>query len=721
MWRRLKVRDGAWVDKVLVATLTASIGILLVGLFSWQSPFGSQIELSEGEVAPHDVVAPRQITYESQVLTERARARAASSVVDQYDSPDGRIRRQQIERAHEVLDFIGTVRADEFAPLELQTDYLLAITDLGLTPEQAEQTLSLSPSEWTQITTEVPATLDRIMREEIRESNVSLFRRRIPSISAADLADEPSAVVTTLVQALMRPNSFLNQTRTDDLRAKAAEDVAVQMVTLERNEVILRAGDVATAEQVEAMTQIGLLQDDWNWWVTLRGLMFTVVVLVVSGGALYRLRPRTFSCLQDYGLLVVMVVAGLLAAKFMLVPHDWLPYLFPLAALGMLVAVLIDLRVSVVIIMAFALIAHYLTRNNQPLVVYLALGSLLGAVILGRAERLSAFLWAGVAVAGANLVSMAAFRAPFEEFTPSRLAVLYLVVLLNGGLSASVALIGYLVLGNLFGITTSLQLTELSRPTHPLLRQLLLKASGTYHHTIVVSNLAERAAAAIGADAYLTRVGAYYHDIGKTVRPYFFAENMVDSASPHDKLDPLTSAQIIISHVSDGVDLATKYRLPERIKDFIREHHGRTLVKYFYVQAQHEAEAELDGAPVDEADFRYLGPCPRSKETAILFLADTCEAAVRAIHPATREELETLVNRLIDERVAEGELNDSNLTFRELQTTKEIFLQVLQGVHHPRIQYPEMVKRTPQPTNRETVGKGTPLPLPGGMEEPAGV
>ena len=296
MWRRLKVRDGAWVDKVLVATLTASIGILLVGLFSWQSPFGSQIELSEGEVAPHDVVAPRQITYESQALAGRARARAASSVVDQYDSPDGRIRRQQIERAHEVLDFIGTVRADEFAPLELQTDYLLAITDLGLTPEQAEQTLSLSPSEWTQITTEVPATLDRIMREEIRESNVSLFRRRIPSISAADLADEPSAVVTTLVQALMRPNSFLNQTRTDDLRAKAAEDVAVQMVTLERNEVILRAGDVATAEQVEAMTQIGLLQDDWNWWVTLRGLMFTVVVLVVSGGALYRLRPRTFGC-----------------------------------------------------------------------------------------------------------------------------------------------------------------------------------------------------------------------------------------------------------------------------------------------------------------------------------------------------------------------------------------------------------------------------------------
>ncbi len=322
-------------------------------------------------------------------------------------------------------------------------------------------------------------------------------------------------------------------------------------------------------------------------------------------------------------------------------------------------------------------------------------------------------------------LTFAAFRAPFSEFTPTRLFQMVMVLLLNGGLSASIAMIGYLVLGNLFGITTSLQLTELSRPTHPLLRQLLLKASGTYHHTIVVSNLAERAAAAIGADAFLTRVGAYYHDIGKTVRPYFFSENIVDNNSPHDKLDPLTSAQIIISHVSDGIDLANKYRLPQRIQDFIREHHGRTLVKYFYIQAEREAG---DNEIVDIADFSYLGPCPRSKETAILFLADTCEAAVRAVRPATREELEALVNRLIDERVTEGELNESNITFRELQTIKEVFLQVLQGVHHPRIQYPEPVRKaksgaasTGNGDLEGAAGQGNTIPLPGGVEEPAGV
>jgi cyclic-di-AMP phosphodiesterase PgpH len=341
---------------------------------------------------------------------------------------------------------------------------------------------------------------------------------------------------------------------------------------------------------------------------------------------------------------------------------------------------------------------------------------------------MTTFLWAALAVALCNVAAMAAFRAPFTDMPLPSLLQLLLVMALNGGLAASLALVGYLVLGNLFGIVTSFQLIELSRPTHPLLRQLLLKAPGTYHHTIVVSNLAERAAAAIGADAFLTRVGAYYHDIGKTVRPYFFAENIAEANSPHEKLDPLTSAQVIISHVSDGVDLANKYHLPERIQDFIREHHGSSLMKYFYVQAQREAGEQ---AEVAEEDYRYPGPNPRSKETAILLLADTCEAAVRAIRPATREDLELLVTRLIDERVAEGELSESDLTFNELRITKEIFLQVLQGVHHPRVQYPEPVKRdTPsaQPpvtppdggTSANGNGRSEPLPVPGGVEEAAG-
>ena len=325
------------------------------------------------------------------------------------------------------------------------------------------------------------------------------------------------------------------------------------------------------------------------------------------------------------------------------------------------------------------------------LLTYLGIGTLIGAVILGRVERLTAFLWAGMAITVSNLTVMASYHAPYSAFAPQAMLQLQLMSGLNAVLAASIALIGYFVIGNLFGITTSLQLTELSRPTHPLLRQLLLKSPGTYHHTIVVSNMAERAAAAIGADAFLTRVGAYYHDIGKTVRPYFFSENIADGVSPHEKLDPRTSAQVIISHVTDGLDLAEKYHLPPRIRDFIREHHGDSLVQYFYVKAQKEA---AEGEVVEEVDFRYPGPNPRSKETAILMLADTCEAAIRSIRPPNREALRELVNRLIDERVANGELDNSDLTFRELQIVKGVFLRVLEGVNHPRISYPEPTQKS---------------------------
>ena len=725
-----KIWKRPWVDKAIIMLLAASIALLLVALLSWQLPYGSQLQLTEGEVAPHDVVAPRQITYESQVLTERARDRAGQNIPDQYDNADARIRRQQVDRAREILEFITIVRNDEYASPELQTDYLMAISDLPLTPELALRVLSLSDEEWATVATEAPLALDRIMREEIRESGLSLIGRRVPALINPALNEQSSAIVAGLVGGMIRPNSMLNQTRTDELREKAHSEVPVQSVTLERNEIIVRAGDIATADDVEALTQIGLIQAEWNWWVTLRAVLFTAALMLVIGGTLYRVRPSVLQNVHEFALMTVVVAIWLIAAKFMLVPHDWLPYLYPLAALAMLLAVLLDFNTSAVVTVAMVLVAYYLTRNSAALVAYLTLGSLLGALILGRAERLSAFLWTGIGIAVCNLVVMASFRAPFADMPTSSLLQFHLVVLLNGGLAASIAMLGYLFLGNVFGITTSLHLTELSRPTHPLLRQLLLKAPGTYHHTIVVSNMAERAASAINADAYLARVGAYYHDIGKTVRPYFFTENISDESSPHDKLDPLTSAQIIISHVSDGLDLARKYHLPARIQDFIAEHHGTSLVKYFYVQARKQAgEDEV----VNEADFRYPGPNPRSKETAIMLLADTCEAAVRAIRPATREDLEALVNRLMDERVAEGELNDCNLTFHELQTIKEIFLHVLQGVHHPRIQYPEMPERqraatrpadsarepAPAPAAGENNGQDSRTPLPDSLEEPA--
>jgi putative nucleotidyltransferase with HDIG domain len=728
-----KVQPDRWLNLLIIATMVASVGLLMVALLAWQRPFSGQLQLQPGSVAPYDVVAPREIRYESTYFTEQARERAAQAVPDQYDVVEGRIRRQQVSRSRTILEFITIVRNDPYIGPELQHDYLLAIPDLKLTPEMALAIEQLSPADWEDVLVEVPLALDRAMRDEIRETTLPVIKRRVPSLISADLSEEASTVTAELVRGLIRTNSVLNEARTAELREQARNEVPVQYVTLARGETIIRAGDIAKPDDVEALAQIGLLQQDWDRWTLVRALALTITVLVIVIGAIYQLRPQTLNNYQELAVLVVTSVIWLLVAKFLIIPHDWLPYLYPLAALAMLITVLVDLNVAIIFTIGFALIINFLGNNNPALITYMCAGSIVGALALGRAERLSAFLWAGLAVAVSNVLTYMAHRTTFLEFEGGGFTPMlfqnYLVALLNGGIAASVAVLGYFLLGNLFNITTSLQLTELSRPTHPLLRQLLLKAPGTYHHTIVVSNLAERAAAAIGADAFLARVGAYYHDIGKTVRPYFFTENIADGISPHEKLDPLTSAQIIISHVNDGIDLAQKYRLPLRLQDFILEHHGRTLVQYFYTQAQRAAtNGAAGGEPVNEADFRYPGPRPRSKETAILMLADTCEAAVRSMRPATREALEQTVNKLINERIGEGELNECNLTFKDLQTIREVFLQVLQGVHHPRISYPEPVKPGEPKANitTETVpasnGKGdsglehVPLP-PGGIEE----
>jgi putative nucleotidyltransferase with HDIG domain len=229
---------------------------------------------------------------------------------------------------------------------------------------------------------------------------------------------------------------------------------------------------------------------------------------------------------------------------------------------------------------------------------------------------------------------------------------------------------------------------ELARPTHPLLRQLQMKAPGTYHHSLVISNLAEQAAQRIGADALLVRVGAYYHDVGKSVRPYFFVENQVDGVNVHERLDPRTSAQIVIAHVTDGLELAKKYGLPQPLRDFIAQHHGNRLASFFYQQALKEA----GGRPVDEADFRYPGPKPQTRETAIMMLADSVEAAVRAAWPQTAEDIDRVVRKIINDRLVLGDLDECDLTLRDLDQIRLAFVNILQGVYHSRLEYPEEIR-----------------------------
>jgi putative nucleotidyltransferase with HDIG domain len=314
------------------------------------------------------------------------------------------------------------------------------------------------------------------------------------------------------------------------------------------------------------------------------------------------------------------------------------------------------------------------------------MGGLVAALALDRVERIGEMFRAGAFVALTHVAVLAVFHLVEDAAQPSELVASTLAGIVNGGLSSSLALGALFLVGPLFDIVTTMRLIELSRPERPLLQRMLREAPATYHHSLMVANLAEQAAESIDANALLTRVGAYYHDIGKIARPYFFTENQTDGLNPHDRLDPETSADVIVGHVSDGLKLARRYRLPTRVRAFIPEHHGGSRVSFLYEKA---VQLAGDENLVHEERFRYPGRKPQSKETALVMLADGCEAAVRSARPESAEELARIVNRIIDQRVEDRQLDESGLTLQDIETIREVFVSALKGTFHPRIKYPE--------------------------------
>ena len=455
-----------------------------------------------------------------------------------------------------------------------------------------------------------------------------------------------------------------------------------------------------------------------------------VMISLLSAGALglylFIFQPRELNTVPRLFMLALLVVVWVAAAKFFLsitLPDDdrlYLSYMLPVAASPMLIATLLDggLAVAVAALLALltAFVGFYLpdaraSLADQPLdalqmTTTFLLGGLVGIFAVHRAERLNRYLLAGGVV---TLVSFIVLLS-FWLLSGGREAVHPVWMIgatgLGGLLSAVVVVGATVILGLLFGITTRMQLMELAQINHPLLRRLQEQAPGTFHHSVIVGNLAERAADLVGADSLLVRVGCYFHDIGKVTKPVYYIENQTQGENPHDKLAPAASARTVADHVQTGLELAKRHRVPARVRAFIPEHHGTRLVTYFY------RKAAADDATTDPEKFRYPGPKPQSKETAIVMLADSVEAVVRSSRDRSAERIDSLVDGVISERVAEGQLDETDLTLRDLKTIAESFKATLRGVYHPRIEYP-----APTAAERATapVG-GSPEPLTGPMD-----
>jgi putative nucleotidyltransferase with HDIG domain len=478
-------------------------------------------------------------------------------------------------------------------------------------------------------------------------------------------------------------------------------DVATRSISV-GGEVIVQQGQVISASAIQQLRDAGLVDVHLQGDQVAAAVLAALLGALALGGYLYLFQPKEVARLPRLLLLFLLVVLWVAAAKLLLaqaLPDDdriYLAYLLPVAAAPMLVAALLDAGLAVVVAVVLAFLVTFAgfyqpdarsVLAGNPMEAFqmasvFTFAGLVGIYAVHRAERVNRYLLAGGAVALVSFVGLLIFWLldPRGEVIDLSWAVLASAL---GGLLSSIITVGaFIVLGLLFGITTRVQLMELAQLDHPLLRRLQAEAPGTFHHSVVVSNLAERAADLVGADPLLVRAGSYYHDIGKLARPSFYIENQLEGRNPHERLDPYTSARVISAHVAAGMELARKHRLPAQVRAFISEHHGTRLVTYFYRKASQE------NPNVDPRQFAYAGPKPRSKETAIVMLSDSAESVVRSSRDRSPERIDALVDAVIQERLAEGQLDDCDLTLRDLKVIGESLKTTLRGIYHRRVEYP---------------------------------
>jgi len=649
----------------------------------------SSFALAPGTVSTQDITAPYDYTYTSLILTQKAKDTAAANVGVVYLPSDPTITRTQIDNLHIAINFISSVRADAYATQEQKIVDLSSIKNVQLTYPISQSILNLSDSRWQEVQQEALNVLEQTMRKTIRDYQVEEMRNSIPTLINFSFPEDQAKIIVALVSPFITANSLYSEEQTNLARQAAMEQVAPVTKTYVYGQSIINRGQIITPEQFEALNVFGLITPA-NKSQDLLATGALVLVMALFVGLYFNIRGISAgNNLRHLTVIVITFLIFLYAARLLIPNRAILPYFFPLPAFALIIGALASFEVSFVLTLVLSILAAYDIPYSLNIVVFYTISSMAGLLILGRGKRVTQFLLAGFAVAVAGSLVILAYRLTDTGIDVIGLVTLIIVTFLNGILSASAALLVQYLLSQMLGLTSALNLIELSRPDNPLLQYILQNAPGTYQHSLQVANMAEQAADAIGADALLARAGALYHDAGKALNAQFFVENQVPGkVDAHDTVDPVITASTIISHVHDGVTLATKYRMPPRIKDFIREHHGTMITRYPYTKAVENAGGVLEN--VDIELFRYPGPSPRSKETAILMLADRSEATARAELPKDENALRNIIKRMIDDCLAEGQLDQTNLTFRDLSKIEASFLKTLQNTYHPRIKYPEL-------------------------------
>jgi putative nucleotidyltransferase with HDIG domain len=738
-WRNLMAR-WLWVQRffaqkvvrqriLIFTSFLAIVAILQIELV----PKAIQIQLGEPYVG-EDIRAPRTVvnTEKTEELMEQAAERAFEENKDklEYQTISIEAGIQAGNRYNRVVEIFADYRRMLHQPeAEEKAGETKPETDLETVPKRGADNLGPTP-DLDQIRpalrkelelvdgkfAEVPdLTLNTVLTMDLADYDrmIRSFRqvyvafeteRKIGPQTMGMVRDELVQFVglerflvlpqdQTVIQPLMAAMLFPNLTR-DETKIRQLQEEARRKVTpvkVEKGNLILSEGDIVTNEHIQLLRDLALIDNRGTRVIIFFSLaVFSLLLMAICLIYIYFFKKEMIKKERHLYLMALVSVVVLAVAKAIsLLNLDWLAYLVPLSFAGIVLSFLSEPQLAWVVTSLLSLMVGLIFDFSLTLTVFYFINGTAAIYLMFNLTQRKEMIRRGLYLSGINFFTVASLGFLFGI---KRLSTLFLYALIAGfnGILATALANGFLpFFEHLFSLTSPMSLLELANPNLPLLKRLLIEAPGTYHHSILVGNLAEAAADAIGADSLLVRVGAYYHDVGKLRRPYFFVENQITNDNPHEKLEPSLSTLIITSHVRDGVELARSYGVPSSVTDIIEQHHGTDLIRYFYQQASEKVQEEKES--VEKTDFSYSGPKPQTKEAALVMLADAVEAAARAIGQPSSARLEALVNKILKERLENGQLDETNLTLRDLDKIKDAFLKVLGGIFHHRIKYPDTI------------------------------
>ncbi len=661
-------------------------------------------DLKVGSISHETINATKDIVDE--VTTEERRQNAANAVEPSYRFVEG-IKEEVLSAMNDafaemrtVQQYGVTLQTEEGLPKvsfsDTEIEYAMALTEnVSLTRSQVITLLRTSTDKFEDMVQVLTTATENSLNTTIREGQVNQSIQTIQQIVGYKLdVSLTQNIVPGILRLCVKPNMIIEQESTDIARTAAME--AVEPVIYLQGQNIIREGEKVTRSQLEMLRALGLLKDNQYDLTTYVGAMIIVAVsIIVFVFLLWMAAENIIHDLRKTAVIMIVMVLGVL---FAVLSHSFFSaYMVPVTFVPLMATVLLGSGAGFASIIPISILNAALAAGNNSTYTYEMILLLLmcvagGAVVVwfqrGHAQRVRVLL-AGLISAALSVTIIVALKLMTSA---ENLDIINTGLWATGGNLLSGVLVVALqpVLESVFHLATPSKLLELSNPNQPLMKRLMLEAPGTYHHSIVVANLAVAAAEKINANPYLARAGAYYHDIGKLKRPGYFKENQMGD-NPHDRTDPYVSAAILTSHTRDGIQLARSASLPVEVQEIIGQHHGDTPVMYFY----HKALQMSKGSPVDVRDFRYDGFRPQTKEAAIVMLADTVEAAVRSMQDPTPKAINRFMEQLIREKLEDGQLSECPLALRDLDGISEAFSTVLKGVFHERIEYPEVKHHIP--------------------------